>query len=239
MDSPLDFPPYSNTPGEVGHRRQDDNTPFDQGDTPSKLEHAASMDPEILSERVSEADRKKIELEQKLRRLAQERDSLKDAQERRQELDQGRKDMSRELTRGIELLDTALFDTKARAEQMELALGSMKSSLARLKAIQTSEWSDAEYQEKLTQALAQLEGSRSEWDETSLKFASILAPKNKGTAPDGVENSSAGAGSWFSGEGISYNELCKVGLALTWPVATAFLMAFIALVILLLQGRAG
>lgn len=239
MDSPLDFPPYSNTPGEGALRRQDDHTPLSQGVTPTKLEHAASMDPEILSERVSEADRKKIELEEKLRRLAQERDSLKDAQERRQELDQGRKDMSRELTRGIELLDTALFDTKARAEQMELALGTLKSSLARLKSIQTSEWSDAEYQEKLTQALAQLEGSRSEWEETRLKFAGILAPKNKGTASEGAETSAGGAGSWFSGEGFSYNELCKVGLALTWPVATAFLMAFIALVILLLQGRAG
>ncbi len=240
MDSPLDFPPYSKTPGgDSSPRREDNEAPVPDQYSAGSLERAASMDPETLSARVTEAERRKIELEEKLRRLAQERDSLKDVQERRQELDEGRKEMTRELTRGIELLDTALFDAKTRAEQMDLALASMRSSLARIKAIQSSEWNDAEYHEKLTQALAQLEQSRSEWDEIRMKFPGALGPKNKSTSAESSETNSSGTGSWFSSESVSYNELCKVGLALTWPVAIAFLMAFIALVILLIQGRGG
>ena len=199
------------------------------------------MDPETLSTKVTEAERRKIELEEKLRLLALEKDSLKDAQQRRQELDSGRTEMTRELTRGIELLDTALFDTRARVEQMDLAVNSMKSSLAKIKSIQTSEWTNAEFQDRLTQSLAQLEQCRSDWEETKLKFSSTLAPKSgsRSGSLDSSAPSGSSTGSFLSGEGLSYNELCKIGLALTWPVAIAFLMAFTALVILLIQGRAG
>jgi hypothetical protein len=230
----LDFPPYSNNPSGG------DGTGLDKNlSTASKSPE--SLDPETLSTKVTEAERRKIELEEKLRLLALEKDSLKDAQQRRQELDSGRAEITRELTRGIELLDTALFDTRARVEQMDIAVNSMKSSLAKIKSIQTSEWTNAEFQDRLTQSLAQLEQCRSDWEETKLKFSSTLAPKS-GSRPGSLDSSApsgSSTGSFLSGEGLSYNELCKIGLALTWPVAIAFLMAFTALVILLIQGRAG
>lgn len=234
MDSPLDFPPYSNTPSGGKGTGLDKNLSTD----PKSPE---SLDPETLSTKVTEAERRKIELEEKLRRLALEKDSLKDAQQRRQELDSGRTEMTRELTRGIELLDTALFDTRARVEQMDIAVNSMKSSLAKIKSIQTEEWTNAEFQDRLTQSLAQLEQCRSDWEETRLKFSSTLAPKSgsRSGSMDIGASSGSSANSFLSGEGLSYNELCKIGLALTWPVAIAFLMAFTALVILLIQGRAG
>ncbi|EEF59851.1 hypothetical protein Cflav_PD2858 [Pedosphaera parvula Ellin514] len=84
---------------------------------------------------------------------------------------------------------------------------------------------------ELTRALTTIENARMEWNAARLKF-SILSGK---AMEEGAESGGgrSQAKSLFANQ--SFVQLCKLGLALTWPLALVASLAFAALLVILSQ----
>ena len=123
--------------------------------------------------------------------------------------------MEQHLTRGIGLLEEAEFAARRDAEQMAKALLDLREAVLKIQAVQEESWTRDNFNTELTRALTAIENARMEWNSARLKFT-VLNGETVPTeaAPATPEN--------FAQNLLherSYAELCKMGLALTWPIA--------------------
>ena len=82
---------------------------------------------------------------------------------------------------------------------------------------------------ELTRALTTIENARMEWNSARLKVSALAGETKTAAAP--LEKSPAAGGAPTLAE-LSFGQLCKMGLAFTWPllvVALAALGIFIAI----------
>ena len=126
------------------------------------------------------------------------------------------------LARGLVLLEEAELKARRDAEQMVKSLAGLREALDKVRAINEESWSADAYNIELTRALTAIENARMEWNGARLKWPVLdgaLASPNGGTAPAGpakIQGHFLGA--------QSFGELCRLGFALTWPVALAVLL---------------
>jgi len=171
--------------------------------------------------RVSETQQKLTELKRAQEELERERAGLEETRRRQMEFQTGRQEMVQNLTRGLGLLEEAEFNARRDAEQMARSLIDMREALAKLGAIHEESWTKENFSVELTRALTAIENSRMEWNTARLKFPVLSnAPKDEATPLPG---SKATASSPLAAR--SFGELCKFGLALTWPLAVIGLLA--------------
>ncbi|MBK9140252.1 MAG: hypothetical protein IPM17_16050 [Verrucomicrobia bacterium] len=183
-----------------------------------------------LEARATEAQKRLAELKRAQEEVERERARLEEARRRRAEFETGRAEMLQALTRGVGLLEEATFRARRDAEQMGRTLAEFQDALTKLQAINENQWTQEGWEQELTRALTTIENARMEWNSARLKW-----PLLDGKAPgDGQASASAATSPWPGGQ--SLGELAKLGLALTWPVATVLLVGVIALVIVLLRG---
>lgn len=182
---------------------------------------------EEVDSKVGEMQHKLTELKRAQQELERERASLEETRRRQLEFTTGRQEMVQHLTRGVGLLEEAEFAARHDAEQMAKALAGMRDALVKVQTIQEETWSKDNFNVELTRALTAVENARMEWNAARLKFAVL-----SGAAP--AENAPPAA-SEHPFETVlqprSYAELCKVGLALTWPLALAALAIFVVLLL--------
>jgi hypothetical protein len=183
---------------------------------------------EEVEARVTEAHTKLAELRRVQQDLERERSDLEEVRRRQSELTQGRQEMEQHLTRGIGLLEEAEFAARRDAEQMAKALADLKDALGKVQAIHEESWARDNFNTELTRALTAVENARMEWNSARLKFAILSGesaqPAAASTAPEAFAQN-------FLRE-RSYPELCKIGLALTWPI---FLIGLAVVVVMLLR----
>jgi len=192
---------------------------------------AASAEPaptrEEVDTRVGEMQQKLTELKRAQQELERERSSLEETRRRQLEFTTGRQEMVQHLTRGVGLLGEAEFAARRDAEQMAKALEGMRDALIKVQAIQEETWTKDNFNVELTRALTTVENARMEWNASRLKFPVL-------SVPDAVE-AAAPPSSEHPIETVlqqkSYAELCKLGLALTWPLALAALAIFVVLLL--------
>jgi hypothetical protein len=84
---------------------------------------------------------------------------------------------------------------------------------------------------ELTRALTTLENARMEYNAAQMKFP-VLSGK---TAEDAAGQPGIGSGNTVALSSYSFIELCRMGLALTWPLALIGLLAIGVLVFFLLS----
>lgn len=182
---------------------------------------------EEVEARVGDMHSKLAELRRAQQELERERADLEETRRRQTEFTKGRQEMEQHLTRGIGLLAEAEFAARRDAEQMAKVLVDFRESLAKMQAVQQESWTKDNLNTELTRALTAVENARMEWNSARLKFAvlnqetiqpELAAPAAENVAPELLRER-------------SYAELCKMGLALTWPVA--LVGTAIALVMLL------
>ncbi len=162
------------------------------------------------------------ELKARQEAIERERVALEEARRRQAEFETGRPEMLGHLTRGIELLTRAEFAARREAEQMVRTLTGLREALTAVQAIQPEQWTPANWQTELTRALSTLENARHEWNAARLKWP-LLNGEATPAHPAGADTTAAAP---FSGlAGRSLIEWCKLGLALTWPVAVVALLA--------------
>lgn len=193
---------------------------------------AASLTPmnrpltrEELEGKVGEAQLRLEELRRAQEELQRERAALEEARRRRTEYHTGREEMLQHLTRGIGLLEEAEFSARRDAEQMARTLSDLREHIAKVQTINDEHWTQENWSMELTRALTTIENARNEWNSARLKWAflneasaqSSPAKEPPKTLPFGTQ---------------SFSELCKLGLALTWPVALVGLIGFALLLLL-------
>jgi len=175
---------------------------------------------EEVDRKVVEAQQKLAELKRAQEDLERERAALEELRRRQLEFQNGRQEMVRHLTRGLGLLEEAEFNARRDAEQMVKTVADFRDALDKIQAIHDETWTKENFQIELTRALTTIENARMEWNSARLKF-SVLEGGAKDEAKP--EQTPAAATSPFAN--LSLGELCKIGLALTWPLALVALAA--------------
>jgi hypothetical protein len=157
---------------------------------------------------------------------------LEESRRRRREFENGREEMLQNITRGTGLLEEAEFIARRDADQMAKAIASFRDALAKIEVINQENWSAENFNVELTRSLTTIENARMEWNAARLKFP-VLAGQNPHLAESSATGKSVSAESPFAHR--SFAELCKLGLALTWPLALVALAALAAFLIVLLR----
>jgi len=180
--------------------------------------------------KVTEAQQKLTELKRAQEELERERASLEELRRRQAEFQTGRQEMIHNLTRGLGLLEEAEFTARRDAEQMAKAIGDLRDALMKVEAVHEETWTKDNFSVELTRALTAIENARMEWNGSRLKFPVLSGQvKHASTSPDADQQAS----SPFAAK--SFADLCRLGLALTWPLAAVALLGLGVLVVLLLR----
>jgi hypothetical protein len=184
-----------------------------------------------------EVDRKVVEAQQKLaelkraqENLERERSSLEELRRRQSEFQTGRQEMIHNLTRGLGLLEEAEFNTRREAEQMVKTIADFRDALTKIEAVRDETWTKENFSTELTRALTAIENARMEWNTARLKLPALspeaLKKTEVETAPQKIAPSPLAS--------LSFGQLCKIGLAMTWPLVLVGLVAlgvFIAILV--------
>ncbi|HEY5297225.1 MAG TPA: hypothetical protein VIK59_04820 [Verrucomicrobiae bacterium] len=183
-----------------------------------------------------EVDRKVVEAQQKLAELKRaqddlerERSSLEELRRRQTEFQTGRQEIVHNLTRGLGLLEEAEFNTRRDAEQMVKTIADFRDALTKVQAVHDETWTKENFSVELTRALTTIENARMEWNAARLKIPALEGELQKKAEMEIVP---APAISPFAN--LSFGELCKIGLAMTWPlliVALGALGVFMAILL--------
>jgi hypothetical protein len=201
-----------------------------------KLPFAASTADPLRAPTRDEVDRKVVEAQQKLAELKRaqdslerERASLEELRRRQSEFQTGRQEMIHNLTRGLGLLEAAEFNQRHEAEQMVKTIADFRDVLAKIESVRDETWTKENFSTELTRALTAIENARMEWNTARLKLPA-LSPE--ALRKNEVESTPPPAASPLAS--LRFGELCKIGLAMTWPlvlVALGALGVFIAILL--------
>jgi hypothetical protein len=187
---------------------------------------------EEVDTRVADTHQKLAELKRAQEELERERSALEETRRRQMEFQTGRHEMIHNLTRGLGLLEEAEFTARRDAEQMAKTIADFRDVLSKIEAVREETWTTETFNVELTRALTAIENGRMEWNAARLKFPLLTGEKPTSTAPG--ETSAPEA---IPVSNRSFGELCKLGLALTWPLALIALAALGVFVAILLSRR--
>ena len=182
---------------------------------------------EEVDSKVGETHQKLAELKRIQQELERERAGLEETRRRQLEFTTGRQEMVQNLTRGVGLLEEAEFAARRDAEQMAKTLLELREAQSKIQSVHEEGWTKDNLNVELTRALTVVENARMEWNGARLKFpvlSATSAAENTPAAPSekGLEEVV---------KGKSFFQLCKMGLALTWPLALAGLAIFVVLLL--------
>jgi hypothetical protein len=183
---------------------------------------------EEVDSKVAEAQQKLAELKRAQEDLERERSALEELRRRQMEFQKGRQEIIHNLTRGLGLLQEAEFNSRRDAEQMAKEIVDLADALKKVEAVHEEGWTKENFNLELTRALTAIENARMEWNGARLKFPVLSAPVKDETSAAAQSPAASPLAK------MSFAELCKLGLALTWPLAAVALLALGVLVAVLL-----
>ena len=185
---------------------------------------------EDVDRKVVEAQQKLAELRRAQDELERERAALEELRRRQTEFQTGRQEMIHNLTRGLGLLEEAEFNARRDAEQMVKTIADFRDAIDKIQTIHDETWTKENFSIELTRALTTIENARMEWNAARLKL-----PVLEGELKENPEAANATLPAAFPLANVSFGQLCKFGLAMTWPlvlVAVAALGIFVAILLL-------
>ncbi len=191
----------------------------------------AGLSDEELIEQASMAQQRLSQLQLEQREMQQKLSDLEESKRRRHECGVGREEVLRDLTRGIALLEKAEFDAQAELEQMTRTLQGLRESMTKVEAIDESNWRNADWNVQLSRDSAAVENARMEWNAARLRWdvlnsSNLLDEDNGQTESKPVKP--------FT-EAQSFTDFCRLGFALTWPVAVAVVIVGALIVFALMR----
>ena len=173
-----------------------------------------------VDRKVVAAQQKLVELKRAQEELERERAGLEELRRRQNEFQTGRQEIVQQLTRGLGLLEEAEFAARRDADLMVKTLGDFRIALNKVQAIHDETWTKENFPLELTRALTTIENARMEWNSARLKLPALAGEVKPAAA---AEKSAATAAPSLSG--LGFGQLCKIGLALTWPLLVVALTA--------------
>lgn len=185
--------------------------------------------PEAISGKLTSTEQQLAQLRETQEQLERTRVSLAEMARRRNEFSLGRTEMLQALTRAVGLLDQGELNARRDAEQMAKSLVGLREALVNVERLNEQTWTDANWERELTHALTTIENARMEHGSARLKW-----PVLDGKTPAELQKESAAGGVASLAE-LPLAKLCKLGLALTWPIAVVALLALGVFVAVLLR----
>jgi chromosome segregation ATPase len=191
-----------------------DPTEFVDTEVASTSQKPSPPSHEELETRSADVQGKLAELERRRAQLEKERTEVEEARRRRSELAHGHQEMLHHLTRGVAILQEEAITTRREADQMTKTLSALQQALEKVSAIDQ-------------EALTAVENARHEWNSARQKWPRLdgvtqeVLRQADGTMPPPR----------LSLTDQSFGQLCRLGFALTWPVA-ATLLALLATLLL-------
>ncbi|MEW6304200.1 MAG: hypothetical protein AB1705_12055 [Verrucomicrobiota bacterium] len=179
---------------------------------------------EELDAKAADAQQRLAELKRTQEELERERSAVEEARRRRTELATGREEMTHSLERGLALLTEAEFATRREAEQMARTIAELRDALSKVQAIHEESWTAENWNVELTRALTTIENSRMEWNSARLKWPVLDKVLQ---SPEQAEAAKLPTPLL---EPQNFGQLCRIGFALTWPVALVLAIGFALLV---------
>ena len=126
----------------------------------------------------------------------------------------GREEMIQHLTRGLGLLAEAELALRRDAEQMAKTLADLRAALDKVEAINDEAWTSENWSTELTRGLTTIENARLEWNTARIKWPVLSKPA---TLETGESSDPESALTPVLGN-LSFPQLCRLGVALTWPL---------------------
>jgi hypothetical protein len=188
---------------------------------------------EEVDRKVVEAQQKLAELKRAQEDLERERATLEELRRRQLEFQNGRAEMINHLTRGLGLLEEAEFNARRDSEQMTKTMADFRDALEKIQNVRDEAWTKENFQMELTRALTIVENARMEWNSARLKLPALAGE----TAQKNTETEIAPAPVVSPFANMSFGELCKFGLAMTWPLLLIALGALGVFIAILLRQR--
>jgi hypothetical protein len=184
---------------------------------------------EEVESHLADTQQKLAELKRTQEEKERERSMWEETRRRQVEFQTGRQEMIQHLTRGLGLLEEAEFTARRDAEQMAKSVVDLREALEKVESVREENWTQANFNVELTRALTTLENARMEWNGARLKF-----PVLSGRA---VEQGEPGPASEAlpALATLSFGQLCRIGLAATWPLVLVGLGIFAALLVGLIR----
>jgi hypothetical protein len=173
---------------------------------------------------VSQKQLQLAELKRAQETLERERAGLEELRRRQAEFAAGKDEMLVHLTRGIGLLEEQESKLRREAESMARTLEAFREAIMKVRCLNDAAWSQDGFNAELTSALTTLENARMEWNSARLKFP-VLSGEVAETGPEQQR-------AQLLSTNASMGELCKIGFAMTWPLA---LIGFAIIGLLLLK----
>jgi len=189
---------------------------------------------EELELKITEAQQKLADLKRAQEELERARAALEEAKRRQVEFQTGRQEIIRELTRGVGILEKSELKARQEAEQLSKTLAGLKDALAKVQAIRDETWTKDNYQVELTKALTSIENARMELNSAKLKWPILTTSSSNVEANSDVSTSSIHPNTIAN---IKFRELCKLGLAFSWPIAAVILIVAIAFMIIYIYHK--
>ena len=186
---------------------------------------------EEVDRKVVEAQQKLAELKRAQDELERERASLEELRRRQTEFQNGRQEMVHNLTRGLGLLEEAEFNARREAEQMLKTIADFRDALEKVQTVHDETWTKENFNMELTRALTIVENARMEWNAARLKMPVLEGELLKKTEAEPA--APAPVVSPFAN--LSFAELCRIGLAMTWPLLVIALGALAVFTAILLR----
>jgi hypothetical protein len=167
------------------------------------------------------------ELKREQEELERQRAQLEELRRRKIEYQTGREEMTNRLTRGVVLLEEAEFAVRREAEQMAKSLAELREAQAKVQALNDEYWTKENENIELTRALTTIENARLEWNSARLKWT--VLDKALQTNDDAASGNGAGKVPNALFPTQNFGQLCRLGFALTWPIALVVLIGVLVL----------
>jgi chromosome segregation ATPase len=209
-------------------------------------EHVASEHPSVSSvasrpvaetseNTTVEVDQELVALRQRQKELENQKNQLEEAERRRTEYHNGRKEMEENLIRGIGILDEELIQARRQLALIEKTLSSFSENLSKVQRLNHESWTTENYATELTRALTTLENARMEWNSARVKLPSLDPLKQNSTSAQGSLKGLSASSLLQSLESASWSRIFKLGLLIHWPILMIALFTLLIFVALLFK----
>src|SRR5262249_12577743 len=141
--------------------------------------------------------------------------TLEELRRRQLEFQNGRQEIMQNLTRGLGLLEEANFNARRETEVMNKTIADFRDALSKVETIHDETWTKENFNVELTRALTAVENARMEWNSARLKIPALAGESAKKPELEQVKAPTPAA---LPLAQLGFGQLCKIGLALTWPL---------------------
>lgn len=185
---------------------------------------------EELDSQLTATQQQLTKLREAQEQLERARAAVEELRRKRAEYQNGRDEMLQHLTRAIGILEKTELDARREAEQAARSLEGLRLSIHQVQSLNEQAWTEETWDAELNKALVTLENARMEWNSARLRW-SVLDDQPANAEAQAASSQGNSLQTLFAT--ASLGQLCRLGFALTWPLAAVGLVALAAFLVAL------